>query len=302
MSKINLDKAKGCKHCPGERPVYRNCINCGKPICYECVIEDAISQKVTGRSFGAGFGSSGDSGVGAVGSSTSTSMSYVTFCPACYLKNISDPSYMILTGSSFKRNSKISPHKKPKFFGDIVNVLMVFPLSLVTYYITLVIRIMTYRSEKQSYERYIESKQKAERALGIMPIAITEEDRFSVNKNLTPDLESYKVEHYQEQSLVKKIPDSSLPLKKESNTTLQVLGIIGLVIGVLSLAILSWIGGNMVINIIYLVICIVGLSLSLFSMKEKKTIGIIGLVLCSLGGLIQIVSLIRMIIALVILS
>lgn len=131
---------------------------------------------------------------------------------------------------------------------------------------------------------------------------LTEEDRLSVNKNLTPELESYKVEHDQEQSIVKKIPDSSPSLKTKTNLTLQVLGIIGLVIGVLSLVILSWIGGNMVIKIIYLVICIVGLIFSLLSMKENKIIGIIGLVLCSLGSLIQIVKLIRMIIALVILS
>jgi len=131
---------------------------------------------------------------------------------------------------------------------------------------------------------------------------LTEEDKLSVNKNLTPEFESYKVDRDQEQSIVKKIPDSAPPLKTKTNLTLQVLGIIGLIIGILSLIILSWMGGNIIIRIVYLVICIVGLSLSLLSMKENKIIGIIGLVLCSLGSLIQIVKLIRMIIILSTLS
>jgi len=186
MSGLDLSKMQGCKHCPGDRPTYRTCMNCGRPVCYECVIEEAISQKVSRMSLGAGFGSSGDATVGAVGGSTSTSISYVSFCPACYLRKINNPSYNILTGFSLKRWSTIEPNAKPKFFRDAVSVLFVFPLSLLTMYITLVIRIMAFMAEKNSYQRYIENKQKAERALGIK--VSYNPSQSTRNANYTPRL------------------------------------------------------------------------------------------------------------------
>ena len=49
-----------------------------------------------------------------------------------------------------------------------VKVKSVFVFSLFTYYITLGIRIFTFRAEKQSYERFLENKRKAENSLGII--------------------------------------------------------------------------------------------------------------------------------------
>lgn len=75
---------------------------------------------------------------------------------------------------------------------------------------------------------------------------------------------------------------------KEQKTT--VIGILGLVIGILGLAVFSWLSLYVWVWMVYLFLglCVVGVILSVISIKNNTAIGVTGLVLSILGVLAQI--------------
>lgn len=75
---------------------------------------------------------------------------------------------------------------------------------------------------------------------------------------------------------------------KEQKTT--VIGILGLVIGILGLAVFSWLSLFVWVWMVYLFLglCVVGVILSVISIKNNTAIGVTGLVLSILGVLAQI--------------
>ena len=71
---------------------------------------------------------------------------------------------------------------------------------------------------------------------------------------------------------------------------ITVLGIIGMVIGILSLLIFSWVSyfSFLWMPFMYLAFSIIGIVLSAISVRENTAIGVTGLVTSILGGLVQI--------------
>jgi hypothetical protein len=114
-----------------------------------------------------------------------------------------------------------------------------------------------------------------------------------------------------------KVPDKSnseIDQKPEANDSIDVsdtkisngalhadkiLGIVGIVIGAIIILAFSWFQVNIWLQVALIVICIVGIILSAISLKnENKIFGILGLSLCILASIIQIIRLIFTIILL----
>ena len=92
-------------------------------------------------------------------------------------------------------------------------------------------------------------------------------------------------------TIIQTQPTPSTPVSSGAITTHMILGIIGLILGVCSLFVFSWLGWfvNLWVPFLFLGLSIVGIILSAISIKGTKPIGITGLVLNILGGLSQVV-------------
>ncbi len=88
-----------------------------------------------------------------------------------------------------------------------------------------------------------------------------------------------------------KVAQQSSVDQKQSTMLKKILGICGLVIGIISVVVLSWIevyAQLLWTPFLFLGIAIIGSIFSAIAFREHKIIGITGLVISLLGGLIQI--------------
>lgn len=108
ITKSTVTKKFGCTH--SDRPVAKNCINCGVGFCYSCGFEDILSDKITGEAFIS-------TSTGASGGGFQTSKEYGTFCAKCYLERVSSPDYRIYINRNAFGKIQTMPAKKPSFLN-----------------------------------------------------------------------------------------------------------------------------------------------------------------------------------------
>ena len=95
----------------------------------------------------------------------------------------------------------------------------------------------------------------------------------------------------EDQTTGNKVAQQSSINQKQSPMLKKILGICGLVIGIISVVVLSWIevyARLLWTPFLFLGIAIIGSIFSAIAFREYKIIGITGLVISLLGGLIQI--------------
>ena len=102
----------------------------------------------------------------------------------------------------------------------------------------------------------------------------------------TSSISSSKVESFETKDA------TAIPMKTERLSKFTIFSIVGLGIGIISIAFFSWFGPVLFINIILLVICLIGAGFSLFGLKGNKIVAAIGLVLCGIVIIIKISSII----------
>lgn len=103
--------------------------------------------------------------------------------------------------------------------------------------------------------------------------------------NMNEPPRQQKVQPTTQINTVTKVPKSTVTISIH-----MVLGIIGLILGVCSLFVFSWLGWfvNLWVPFLFLGLSIIGIILSAISIKGTKPIGITGLILNILGGLAQV--------------
>ena len=149
------EKANGCLH--SDRPVQKHCKVCGKGICFECIIEDRISGRVTGEGFAQGVSSSGSF---VTASSHASTFEYATFCGPCYLNWISKPDYKIIYKVTPKKLITIDSKKRPGFrAGELITMILLAPCFCISVFAGFADR----NDRIHHYNTFLERKAKAER-------------------------------------------------------------------------------------------------------------------------------------------
>jgi hypothetical protein len=156
--------ADACIHT--DRPAYRNCISCGKGICYTCYIDDLLTDRITAEGV-AHVTVTGEVSATGHGYAFETEKDYGSFCATCFLERVKSPSYRIFKGrNAFGQASFLKAEKpnilNPFSYGETNVTIIVYILMIALFGLGLLFLLITYFTGINHYNKFLEKKNKAE--------------------------------------------------------------------------------------------------------------------------------------------